>query len=49
LAHISPENLKLQMLRDLDQIITTRPAPPVNFKTWLETRRATYKAWLSRL
>ena len=49
LAHISPENLKLEMLRDLDQIITTRPAPPVNFKTWLETRRATYKAWLSRL
>jgi len=49
LAHISPENLKLEMLRDLDQIIRTRPAPPVNFKAWLETRRATYKAWLSRL
>lgn len=49
LAHISPDNLRLQMLRDLDEIITTRPAPPVNFKTWLETRRTTYKAWLSRL
>jgi len=48
-AHISTDNLRLEMLRDLDEIITTRPAPPVNFKTWLETRRATYKAWLSRL
>lgn len=48
-AHIAPEQLKLQMLRDLDEIITTRPSPPVNFKSWLETRRASYQAWLARL
>ena len=48
-AHIAPEGLKLQMLRDLDEIITKRPSPPVNFKSWLETRRATYQAWLARL
>jgi hypothetical protein len=41
--------LKLQVLRDLDEIITTRPSPPVNFKSWLETRRANYQAWLARL
>jgi hypothetical protein len=40
---------KLQMLRDLDEIITKRPSPPVNFKSWLETRRANYQAWLARL
>ena len=45
----TPKNMKLQMFRDLDQIISTRHAPPVNFRAWLETRRATYKAWLARL
>ena len=49
LAHISREGLKLQMLRELDDIITKRPSPPVNFKSWLETRRANYQAWLARL
>ena len=48
-ASITTKNLKLEMLRQLDQIITTRPAPPVNFRAWLETRRASYKAWLARL
>jgi hypothetical protein len=48
-SSITPKNMKLQMLRDLDQIISTRPAPPVNVRAWLETRRATYKAWLARL
>ena len=48
-ARGGPGMLKLQMLRDLDEIITTRPAPPVNFKAWLETRRANYQAWLARI
>ena len=48
-AHIPPEQLKLEMLRDLDDIITKRPSPPLNFKSWLETRRANYQAWLARL
>ena len=41
--------MKLTMLRDLDQIISTRPAPQFSFRDWMETRRASYKAWLARL
>ena len=48
-AQGGPGLFKLQMLRDLDEIITKRPSPPVNFKAWLETRRANYQAWLARL
>jgi hypothetical protein len=40
---------KLQLLRELDAIITTRPAPPVNFKDWLKARAQRYRAWLARL
>ena len=43
-----PDVLNLQLLRDLDEI-TKRPSPPINFKSWLETRRANYQAWLARL
>ena len=49
LAQGGPGVFKLQTLRELDEIITTRPSPPVNFKSWLETRRANYQAWLARL
>jgi hypothetical protein len=49
IAEGGPKALKLRMLRDLDEIITKRPSPPVNFKTWLEARQAFYKAWLARL
>jgi hypothetical protein len=48
-AEMGPKSLKLRMLRDLDEIISKRPSPPVNFKTWLEGRQAYYKAWLARL
>ena len=48
-ASISVENMKLELLRDLEQIITTRPHPPVNFKTWLQERRERYNTWLARL
>ena len=41
--------LKLELLRELDEIITTRQPPPVNFRLWLETHRAHYIAWLTRL
>ena len=44
-----PAALSLQVLRELDEIIGTRTAPPVNFRLWLETRRAHYIAWLTRL
>ena len=40
---------KLQVLRELDDIIGTRSGPPVNFRLWLETHRARYIAWLTRL
>ena len=48
-SSISVENMKLELLRELDQIITTRPAPPVNFKSWLQEKRAIFSAWLERL
>lgn len=46
---ISTQTLKLELLRELDRIIDTRPAPPVNFRAWLESRRENYTAWLTRL
>jgi hypothetical protein len=45
----STQGQKLLLLRDLDQVIETRPAPPVHFNSWLKERRAAYKAWLARL
>lgn len=48
-AFIGTKALSLQLLRDLDRIIETRPAPPVNFQSWLVERRDRYHAWLSRL
>lgn len=41
--------MKLEMLRDLNQIITTQPQAPFSFRAWMETRRENYKAWLARL
>ncbi len=49
MAEMAPKAMKLKLLRDLDEIITKHPSPPVNFKTWLETRHTYYKAWLVRL
>jgi hypothetical protein len=40
---------KLQLLRELDTIITSRPAPPINFKGWLQTAAERYRAWLARI
>ena len=39
---------RLIMLRDLNQIITTRK-PSFSFRAWMETRRENHKAWLARL
>jgi hypothetical protein len=36
-------------VRDLDKIINTRPAPPINFRAWLETKRNDYRDWRERL
>jgi hypothetical protein len=40
---------RLQLLRELDTIITTRPAPPINFRRWLQTTADRYRDWLARL
>lgn len=40
--------MKLEMLRDLNQIIATQK-PSFSFRAWMETRRENYKAWLTRL
>ena len=40
---------KLHLLRELETIITTRPAPPINFKSWLSNTATRYRAWLDRL
>jgi hypothetical protein len=49
LVNVSTQNLKIDLTRDLDRIINTRPSPPINFRAWLEARRDNYKAWLARL
>jgi hypothetical protein len=49
LIPVSTQNLTIELTRDLDRIINTRPSPPVNFRAWLEARRENYKSWLTRL
>ena len=46
---IAVEGMKLELLRELDQIITTRPLPQINFKSWMEEKRVLFSAWLARL
>ena len=48
-ANITTQSLKIELVRELDRIINTRPSPPINFRAWLESRRDDYKAWLARL
>jgi hypothetical protein len=46
---ISTQNLTLELNRELERIIKTRPAPPISFRGWLESRCDEYKSWLVRL
>jgi hypothetical protein len=48
-TNISTQTLTLELNRDLDRLIKTRPAPPINFREWLESRRDDYQSWLARL
>lgn len=48
LKHITRAQM-LGLVREVDRIIKTRPAPPVDFRAWLESRRANYEPWLARL
>ena len=47
--YIAVQSLTIELTRELDRIINTRPAPPINFRAWLESRRDDYQAWLTRL
>ena len=48
-TNISTQGLTLELNRDLDRIINTRPSPPINFRAWLQARRDDYQSWLGRL
>ena len=48
-TNVSTNGLTFEINRELDRIINTRPAPPINFREWLEARRDDYKSWLARL
>lgn len=48
-TYIATQNLTIELVRELNRLINTRPSPPVNFRAWLETHRDNYKAWLARL
>jgi|GEM_PF-1069768 len=48
-SRAADSTLKLQFLRDLDQVINSRPFPPINFKTWLQSNHRRYRDWLMRL
>ena len=48
-TNISTQTLTLELNRELDRIIKTRPSPPINFRAWLESRRDEYQSWLARL
>ncbi|HSD45295.1 MAG TPA: hypothetical protein VLB87_01685 [Pyrinomonadaceae bacterium] len=48
-TNISTNGLTFEINRELDRIINTRPAPPINFREWLESHRDDYKSWLARL
>jgi hypothetical protein len=48
-TNISTNTLTFELNRELDRLINTRPAPPINFRAWLESRRDDYQAWLARL
>jgi hypothetical protein len=43
------KGLKIQLLSELDPIITTRPRPLVTFRTWLELKKKNYLKWLKSL
>jgi hypothetical protein len=48
-VYIATQNLTIELTRELDRLINTRPSPPINFRLWLESRRDDYQAWLARL
>ena len=41
--------MKVDLVREVERITNMPSAPPINFKTWMEDKRARYSAWLARL
>ena len=48
-ATVAINGMKVDLLRELERIISAKPATPVNFKSWMEERRTRYSAWFARL
>jgi hypothetical protein len=46
---IATQGQTVEFVREIDRIINTRPAPPIDFRAWLSSRRDNYKVWLARL
>lgn len=45
---LSANSMRVELLRELEKIITTRPKPPVDFAAWLKSTRTRYADWLAR-
>ena len=48
-ATVAVNGMKVDLLREVERIITANSAPPVNFKSWMEEKRTRYSEWLARL
>lgn len=48
-SHLAIKGLKIQLLSELNPIITTRPKPLVTFRAWLELKKKNYQKWLKSL
>ena len=49
IVEITEQSQRQTLVRELDQMIATRPAPPINFNVWVQTLRTRYAEWLGRL
>ena len=48
-ATVIMNGMKVDLVRELERIISAKPASPINFKSWMEERQTRYSAWLARL
>lgn len=48
-ATVIMNGMKVDLVRELERIVSSQPAQPINFKQWMEERRTRYSAWLARL
>lgn len=45
---MSANSMRVELLRELEKIITTRPKPPIDFGVWLKSTKTRYSEWLAR-